>query len=840
MSGPDLSLKAPAPTQARRPRRPVTPAGPIAGLTPIGVPRYLHAPTPAGGGYLPGAEARAEQQDQSLKRVQGKGDADRTVATRASSPGLEAPGQVHRELQMTATTGGERGALEAREWFAFSIEPPRPFDVQPQGELKISPPEERLSYPVNLSFSRSLFCADKNGRIVRVEVAITLGMLDETWQRQTASSFAEPSWTRMRGIQADAATAMITVDGSGTGKDGYFGYAVADMPNASVDQLMDALVPAGGGGSALPARRLVDPDVGPGEQFDALQGWLDTVDAERAEAARVHVPWYKRAGLAMAGALYSFGNMIVEAGKQLWDMDRLLVAVTGKATGLWDYMPVMSSEIGKAAEDGQGTTEILGGMVKGMINAPRNAWEAAKRDDWFAFGEQAFNTYLTARTVEGLTRTGVRTVGRGFRGLRGAPAAAAGDPWAAGGGEVPASAPEGPVASPQPTPVPDTPGQARIGDVGRHSAHGARGGDLISEHVTPGEIWRQIMGEGYEDAHYNQDSTVVWERSAAHEKTDVGPTRDSTRIRDVQNRARQGEPINVMDEVTASIDKSLQAREAANSQVEPGRIVEAGMDQLQEKFDSSPGRLPGTRIRARANALRWLTELNDPATSVARKAVLRRKLASGARSRRAELQATGRQVGQGNAPDFEAIDWEGTFSADPAAPAAAPTEYWMGRGEGPTAPADPTTSPARPAPAPADVAAPAAEAAPQAARATPADPVQAARQRGGVFRVLAGLAGVGKRMAIQLTYRRPPPPDTSRGVRILQTVADLKVAAQLGSLVGAYAGNGEPLNLGLTPDRPYWVIFRDTQDGSLSIASSALLNAGQENSSPAGLGGPLP
>src|SRR5262249_35081352 len=159
-------------------------------------------------------------------------------------------------------------------------------------------------------------------------------------------------------------------------------------------------------------------------------------------AAKVHVPWYKRAGLAVAGALNSFGNMIVEAGKQIYDMGRLMVACLGKVTGLWDYEPKMTSQIGKASEEGQGTTEILGGMVEGMVNAPRNAWEAAKRGDWFGFGEQAFNTYLAGRTVEGIARTGIAVAGRGVRAIRGSVPA---DPWARTAPE--ASAPE--PATPQ-------------------------------------------------------------------------------------------------------------------------------------------------------------------------------------------------------------------------------------------------------------------------------------------------------------------------------------------------------------------------------------------------------
>src|SRR5262249_25133559 len=197
-----------------------------------------------------------------------------------------------------------------------SIEPPKETTSRSL-ELPNLPPEAGQTYPVNLLFSRRVSYADRKGRMVHADVIVTLGMTIERWQRESPGP--APGWERLRGVAADAATAWVTFDGSSMTGQRYVGYASADAANLSVDGIVAALKsPAGSEGPTFPAPQFVDDKTGAGYHFDLLIGWLDAIDEQRAEAARVHHAWYARPFLAIGGALYAFGNLFVEAAKQLW------------------------------------------------------------------------------------------------------------------------------------------------------------------------------------------------------------------------------------------------------------------------------------------------------------------------------------------------------------------------------------------------------------------------------------------------------------------------------------------------------------------------------------------
>jgi RHS repeat-associated protein len=116
--------------------------------------------------------------------------------------------------------------------------------------------------------------------------------------------------------------------------------------------------------------------------------------------------WWQRALLAMAGALYSIGNIFVEAGKQLYDMVGLGIQCFGIATGWFEYEHEVASGIGMAAQQGQGTLDIFRGMGRGIIETPRRALEAAERGDWFSFGAESMNLYMLGRGGYSLARGG--------------------------------------------------------------------------------------------------------------------------------------------------------------------------------------------------------------------------------------------------------------------------------------------------------------------------------------------------------------------------------------------------------------------------------------------------
>ena len=209
-------------------------------------------------------------------------------------------------------------------------------------------------------------------------------------------------------------------------------------------------------------RRFLDPDTGRFLSRDPL-GMLDGmnlyayvnnnpinfIDPFGLEGTRPRPPVSRppdgalETGLKAAwGALKGFGNMFVEAGKNVYDMGMGGVDVVGKKTGLYNYDHDYVSAIGQAAEQGAGTGDILVGMGKGIIQTPQRLIDAAERGDAEAFGEEGLNLYMVGRGAQQLLRSGVRgaqalRAGRGATGAAGAAAeggAGAGRAGAAGAG----------------------------------------------------------------------------------------------------------------------------------------------------------------------------------------------------------------------------------------------------------------------------------------------------------------------------------------------------------------------------------------------------------------------
>lgn len=116
----------------------------------------------------------------------------------------------------------------------------------------------------------------------------------------------------------------------------------------------------------------------------------------------------------VAGAAWNLAGMLKEGAYQAID----LMGAYLENASLHTYQHQMWSNLGKAAEAGWGTTDMLTGMavnfVTSFVTAPRNAIEAARRGDYFNFGAELSNVYLTYhpmavrafnRVVSGLPHT---------------------------------------------------------------------------------------------------------------------------------------------------------------------------------------------------------------------------------------------------------------------------------------------------------------------------------------------------------------------------------------------------------------------------------------------------
>ena len=62
------------------------------------------------------------------------------------------------------------------------------------------------------------------------------------------------------------------------------------------------------------------------------------------------------------------------------------------------YQPSFISDVGKAAEQGATTSDLLKGMLKDLIETPERLWTAIQNDDWEAIGKETANLYMLAKT----------------------------------------------------------------------------------------------------------------------------------------------------------------------------------------------------------------------------------------------------------------------------------------------------------------------------------------------------------------------------------------------------------------------------------------------------------
>jgi len=120
----------------------------------------------------------------------------------------------------------------------------------------------------------------------------------------------------------------------------------------------------------------------------------------QASRARALAMRPKSKGLAekafdvVKGAVSAVIDPIVEAGKQTADFGQIALHFVT----FTQYEPSFVSAVAKAAEKGATTTDLLEGMVTGLIETPERLWKAIQNDDWEAIGRETANLYMLAKS----------------------------------------------------------------------------------------------------------------------------------------------------------------------------------------------------------------------------------------------------------------------------------------------------------------------------------------------------------------------------------------------------------------------------------------------------------
>lgn len=332
-------------------------------------------------------------------------------------------------LDVSASIAGENGALQMKDTFIFDPTA-APEDVMlTHDELDLPPEFGRTDpYPIQFYFKREVSYADKKGRILSMEYVVTMGFTVETWRKEAGillDTSSNNQWHRLRYMQADEASATLLIDGQGLTGQSYIAHGFADGFAMVFDQLGLSLNTGLMDLKELDITMLARPETGAGYQFGKLHAWLDHVDHERWKKAHPDKPWYEDVGDFMVGAGKSVYNntigAVYQAGLQLSDMQRLWLAVVLKKTGIADYNPSMWSDMGKAAEQGATTTDLLVGMVEGTVLAPYRFVKAVERGDAGAAGEALGDTVFAIEGARGTIKSApgmLRTARQGFGKLR--------------------------------------------------------------------------------------------------------------------------------------------------------------------------------------------------------------------------------------------------------------------------------------------------------------------------------------------------------------------------------------------------------------------------------------
>lgn len=392
--------------------------------TSVSLPTYMSPAAksaPQQPDYLPDSNTLLSAHQQSLSGSTLKSTsnaADTILAARSGSDG-----EV-QFVEINTSVAGEEGSMQTHDTLVFDPTA-APADVLlTHKELNLPPVLGRTNpYPIQFYFKREISYADRKGRIVHMEFVSTMGFTTENWYSQAGVVLSNNTnqWSQLRFMKADEASATFLVDGSSLNQEQYLAFASADGASIAFDELYQALYSGGSEMKDFDLTLLLLPEMGVGYQFGALHNWLERVDHARWKAAHPDKAWYEQVGSFAWGLGKSVYNntvgAVIQAGLQLADMERLWIAAQLKALGIADYTPSMWSDMGKAAEQGATTSDLLVGMGKGMVLAPYRFVKSVQQGDAEGAGEALGDTAFAIEGARGAVKAAPGIFRAGAKGL---------------------------------------------------------------------------------------------------------------------------------------------------------------------------------------------------------------------------------------------------------------------------------------------------------------------------------------------------------------------------------------------------------------------------------------
>jgi Domain of unknown function (DUF4157)/HNH/ENDO VII superfamily nuclease with conserved GHE residues len=100
----------------------------------------------------------------------------------------------------------------------------------------------------------------------------------------------------------------------------------------------------------------------------------------------------------VTGAVEAVTGIFVEAAKEAVDLAQIQLHFVS----FGQYEPRFISDMAEAAKNGASTTDLLKGMVTGVLETPSRFLKACRDGDWKAIGREAVNLYALAEMVRGV------------------------------------------------------------------------------------------------------------------------------------------------------------------------------------------------------------------------------------------------------------------------------------------------------------------------------------------------------------------------------------------------------------------------------------------------------
>jgi len=132
------------------------------------------------------------------------------------------------------------------------------------------------------------------------------------------------------------------------------------------------------------------------QEFSGLREDLERRKQTTLEAHPREISTLEKGASVVKGGVLAIVGIFVEAAKEVVDLVQILLHF---AT-LKKYQPRFISDMAEAAKQGKTTSDLLKGMVTGLIETPARFVKACRDGDWEGIGREAVNIYLLAKTIK--------------------------------------------------------------------------------------------------------------------------------------------------------------------------------------------------------------------------------------------------------------------------------------------------------------------------------------------------------------------------------------------------------------------------------------------------------